>query len=82
MKWKTPKVLCLWGLGGLEQAEHFACLEVEVYIIKDGPGGQAGHGAHLSEQWIEETRAHTCANIADHHAEAARRAFDNCAIGE
>jgi hypothetical protein len=66
----------------LEQAEHFPGLEIQVYIIKDGTGGQAGHGAHRAKQRIEEPCANRSADVADGDAEAARRAFLISLIGE
>ena len=36
----------------LEQPNHFARLEIQVYIVIRWSGGQAWHGAHLTQQWI------------------------------
>ena len=36
------------SLALLEQALHLLRLRVEVYVVKAGPRGQSGHGAHLA----------------------------------
>ena len=40
----------------LKQPHHPARLQVQVHIVEYRTGGQAGHGAHLAQQRVEEAR--------------------------
>ncbi len=49
----------------LEQADHPAGFQVEVHVVEDGAGGQAGHGAHLAAERVEEAGADAGPDVAD-----------------
>jgi hypothetical protein len=61
----------------LEQPDNLAGFQVQINIVEDRAGGQAGHGAHFAQQRVEEARPHAGADVAHRHAESAGRAFQS-----
>ena len=54
----------------LEQANHLAGLQIQVYVVIDRAGGQAGHGGHLANQRIQEACTDRGADVTDRNGKA------------
>lgn len=69
-------------LGELEQTQHFAGLHIQINIVEGWACGQAGHGAHITKDRVQEASTNTGTNLADGDAEARRSAFLGGICGE
>src|SRR3990170_8599463 len=70
------------GNRGLEQPYDTAGLQVEIDIVEHGPRGETGHGAHLTQKWVEEPGAHRGTNVSDRDLVALRHALERRIVAQ